>query len=228
MLWHKVQGAGGQIGSDPFFDSVSLLLQGSLSDQSSFNQSVSVVGGVNLSSTQTKFSDNSIYFDGSDDVLQVSDDNGFSFGSGDFTLETWIYPTRTGVNQRFFGQYASSTNQWFLRLGTSNNIQIYFADQPLFLSGGTVSTNAWSHVACVREGSDLSLYLDGSRVAQRAITVTLLNYASTFTVGSGATSNSSGIFDELRGYMDGARVTKGIARYTGLTYPIPTRAFAVD
>jgi hypothetical protein len=228
MLWHKVQGAGG-FGGDPFFSDVSLLIQGSISDQSDYSHSVSTYGSVSLSSAQTKFSANSVYFAGADDVAYIPDNNAFSFGSGDFTLETWIYPTRTGANQRFLGQYQSSTYQWFLRLNTSDKLQVFWNDVSFGLTGDEVNANEWSHVACVREGSDLSLYINGSRVDQRTMTVTLANYSNYLAVGAGATSISNfGIFEEFRGYIDGFRITKGIARYSGATVAVPTDAFPIE
>jgi hypothetical protein len=229
MLWHKVQGAGGFGAGDPFFSDVSLLIQGSISDQSDYNHSVFTYGSVSLSSKETKFSANSVYFVGTDDVAYIPDNNAFSFGSGDFTLETWIYPTRTGANQRVLGQYQSSTYQWFLRLNSSNQLQVFWNDVSFGLTGTAVNANEWSHVACVREGSDLSLYINGSRVNQRTMTVTLANYSNYLGVGAGAASISAfGIFEEFRGYIDGFRITKGIARYSGATVAVPTDAFPIE
>lgn len=231
MLWHKVQGAGGfgAGGGDPFFSDVSLLIQGSVSDRSDYSHSVFAYGSVSSSTAQTKFSANSVYFAGADDVAYIPDNDAFSFGSGDFTFETWIYSTRTGSNQRFLGQYQNSTYQWFLRINSSNQLQVFWNDVSFGLTGTAVNANEWSHVACVREGSTLSLYINGSRVNQRTMTVTLANYSNYLCVGAGAASISGiGIFEEFRGYIDGFRITKGVARYSGATVAVPTDAFPTE
>jgi hypothetical protein len=61
------------------------------------------------------------------------------------------------------------------------------------------------------------------------MTVTLANYSNYLGVGAGAASISAfGIFEEFRGYIDGFRITKGIARYSGATVAVPTDAFPIE
>ena len=48
----------------------------------------------------------STYFDGGDDLLKVANNTSFRLGTGDFTIEGWVYFTNTslegGSNQRIF------------------------------------------------------------------------------------------------------------------------------
>jgi hypothetical protein len=61
------------------------------------------------------------------------------------------------------------------------------------------------------------------------MTVTLYNYSNYLTIGAAASSiGNFGIFGEFRGYIDGFRITKGVARYSGATVAVPTDAFPTE
>ena len=42
-------------------------------------------------SGQTSENTGSVYFDGSGDYLEIADTDDLTFGSGDYTIEAWIY-----------------------------------------------------------------------------------------------------------------------------------------
>ena len=75
----------------------------------------------------------------------------------------------------------------------------------------------------VRESNTVSLYLNGSRVYTTTFTGSVSTSTSAVTVGA----NASGA-DPFTGYMDDIRITKGLARYTGTTYTIPSAPFPVQ
>jgi hypothetical protein len=68
----------------------------------------------------------------------------------------------------------------------------------------TVSTGTWYHLAVVRLGTSIRLYVDGV-LAASAVTTGQLNVSdlSALLIGDG-----------LNGWLDDVRVTKGVARYT--------------
>ena len=87
---------------DPFgsaYENVSLLLFGNgpnnsttFTDSSSYGHTVTPVADAKISTTQSKFGGASIYLDGSGDCLSLPDNaSAFDFGTGDFTIECWIY-----------------------------------------------------------------------------------------------------------------------------------------
>jgi hypothetical protein len=93
-------------------------------------------------------------------------------------------------------------------------------------ASSTVSTGSPKHAAVVRQGTTLSLYYEGNRVGTGTISgdisFTQLYFWMGLTFG-----DASGTLEanSLYGYMDEARFSKGIARYSGSTYTVPTAAF---
>jgi hypothetical protein len=83
----------------------------------------------------------------------------------------------------------------------------------------SISTGAWNHFAFVRNGSVITLYVNGVSTGTTATAYTLaaLSTSYYFKIG-GDTTNF------FNGYMDDFRITKGVARYT-TTFTPPTSAF---
>ncbi len=96
------------------------------------------------------------------------------FGSGDFTIESWInkkasssgFQNTGGINKWNNGGISGS-NEWLLSLTNSGN-----DDVPAFWieSGTTIyqcpavtplTLNTWAHIAAVREGADMKIYVNG-------------------------------------------------------------------
>ena len=137
----------------------------------------------------------------------------YDFGSADFTIECWYFPTvATLYNYLFSANYA---------------IQVYHASgtlKPAFAISHTDYTsydanktsvdsavlNSWNHIAFVRHGTTWTLYLNGKSVAE-ALGVNITLPAPTVVGSLGAFSTGSWFFN---GFIDKFRVTKGVARYT--------------
>ena len=87
---------------------------------------MSVVGDTKWSTSQTKFSDKSIYFDGTGDYLAHPNSASLATGASNFTIEGWVYPvTLTGTSKIFLvGQcdYATVAGSSFISyLGGSSS-----------------------------------------------------------------------------------------------------------
>ena len=92
------------------------------------------------------------YFDGSGDYLDPPSNSAFQFGTGDFCLEGWIYPTDT-TNRAICGQRTGSSgnNSWVLSCNPTNASSlgyVYFHtdNTAVFGSSVAINTNAWTHV----------------------------------------------------------------------------------
>jgi hypothetical protein len=78
------------------------------------------------------------------------------------------------------------------------------------ITGAFVPVNTWTHLAFVRNGSDFSLYVNGTRYSFATSSGTIVANNNNWVIGSSAT-NDTAVF---AGYMDDFRFTRGLARYT--------------
>ena len=117
---------------------------------------------------------------GNDSYLTLTPLSDFNFGTGDFTVEGWVYFTNTGFNDIFStGNY--NQNQMTIRKnGTSQlsgspgseQLEVYY-NTTIIASGGQFSLNTWHHFAVtrttplenVKRDSTLRLFIDGVQVA---------------------------------------------------------------
>ena len=139
-------------------------------------------------------------FDGSGDYLKTNSSSDFAFGTGDFTMEAWIYPTSVTntqgvVSTRLDG--TADTGQIFF--GLSGTDVLYYAGSGNVFSGGTVSANAWSHIACSRSGSTVRVFLNGTQVATGTDSDTKTTTFGYIAAGGGDDSQL------LTGYVSNAR-----------------------
>ena len=160
----------------------------------------------------------SVYFNGSTDYLSVADNAAFAFGTGDFTIEAWIYPTATAVFPIVSKGVSASTGFAFA-LGTTNKLNFLITTgtsaSPTIASTATVLLNVWTHVAVVRSGTTVTMYING--VADGTGTyATNLTTASILYVGIARDVTTYGT-----GYLSNVRVIKGTALYT-TTFTPPT------
>ena len=132
-----------------------------------------------------------------------------SFGTGDFTVELWLYPQNSAVN---LSMPSSSTNSWSIL--TFNN-QLYWQENGSNLGGGgfgTITQNSWTHLAVCRSGSTIRWFVNG----------VLVNSASNSFNYSGAPTNRSiGPRDGggVPAYVSNFRIVKGTAVYTAAFTP---------
>jgi len=179
-------------------------------------KTVAASGDVKMSTANYKFGVSAALFDGSGDYLSIPDNDDFYFGTGDFTVDLWIS----------FSTYSSTGRYCLFSQNTdtySNYLIFEIVNSRLALSclvGGvstvsyytlalTWSIGVWYHVAIVRSGNSLKLYINGT-----AATIDTAYYYSAFTGGSFGNYNgpfyigqwNSGRY--FAGYMDEFRISK--------------------
>ena len=209
---------------DIYYLSCSLLLHfdtlnssGSFIDNSSNNFAITSSGGAGLSTSQYKFGGASAYFDGVGDYLTTKSDSSFAFGTGDYTIETWIYPTsiRNGENLIYATDVTGGTSFGF------NQTQVYIGARGVAYDlqvTYTVVANVWTHLAATRQSGTVRIFANGSLISSGTVTRNCPQGPG--VIGDYPTLTGNG----LTGYIDELRITKGIARYTGSFTP-PSLAF---
>jgi hypothetical protein len=179
------------------------------------------VGNAQISTTQSKFGGSSILFDGTGDILYAPYSPNFNFGTGDFTVEFWMWKNNTnngfiitcGTNTSIGNwniSLSSSSLFWQSRYGVTN---LYSRSATSILDGN------WHHVAITRASGVQRMFFDG--VLQGATVADTTDYVMTTTAQFGIGLNG---FD---GYIDDLRITRGYARYTANFTP-PTTAFPLQ
>lgn len=167
------------------------------------------IGNPVVSTTVTKYAGGSVYFNGSS-YLNTLNAGTFDFGTGDFTIESWIYPTvvstAASTYHTFMDTRTADTNVVFWFGLASGKLQITHGAS--FIVGTTVlSANKWYHVSATRYNGVLKIYLNGVVEASVANTTSFTGLSAKAFIG--AAFSLSGYYT---GYMQGLRVTKA-ARY---------------
>ena len=176
------------------------------------------VGTAQVSTAQAKFGTTSMFFNGTTDWLTMVDSPPQRLGSGDFTIEGWVYLAATGVAYGIVSK-GTATTGWSVNVTAGNKLQFSYTSSNL--TGATsLAATTWYYFAVVRSGTatgNLKVYLNGSADATSAGAVTdNFNQTNTMYVGADRVGTSP-----LNGYIDELRITNGYAR----TISTPTAAF---
>jgi hypothetical protein len=212
---HSTGGTNGKIGA-PVLDS----------DITKFGLSSMAFGGAVATGVTTTGA-------GGDFIKQAMSDK-WNFGTGDFTVESWIYKTEN-QDQPIVGTTTATIapgngSCWRMKTGTINTTHANLK----FGHGGTdditshtdhnFTLHEWHHVAAVRESGTLSLYIDGVAAQTPVANTTDYNQRNELWVGA--------VYDLLTtsmytGYIDEVRISN-VARYSGATFSLPTEAHVAD
>jgi len=165
----------------------------------------------------------SVGFDGTGDYLTLPSSSNLVLGSGDFCVEMWYYQQANAFAALFSNAVSSGGGdaQFELQIAASTFYPTVLAWATTFLTSSVASTpNAWNHIAVCRNGTTLSMFLNGTRVAT---TTTSNNFSSTnaFHISRQAAAAAG----YINGYISNLRVVKGSSVYTpsATTIAVPTQ-----
>jgi len=223
-------------GGDPYWDQVVLLLHadgtnGSTTfvDSSNSAKTVTAVGNAKITTTDPKFGTGSLLLDGGDDLLNVGSSSDWAFGTGDFTVETFVrFSTVPSTLNSLISNYSSSAaSGWSLQWrNDGGTVGLYFYNFNTSLGNSaswTPAANTWYHVAVTRSSTTLRFWIDGVQSGSNITNST--NITGTNPLGIGALIFTPGSYlQDVFGRLDEIRITKGVARYTSNFTP-PTQAF---
>ena len=165
----------------------------------------------------------SAYFDGNGDYLKNTNNNtDLQFGTGDLTVEFWLYLNQIGVVQ-----YPFDTRQ--APNGDGGGIQVaILANNTMWVdmdgAGITLQTsltlkaNEWTHVAFTRASGTWRFFFNGvlnSGTGSDSGNIT----GGYLSIGTSATRNTADTDDKIKGYMSDVRAVKGTAVYTSAFTP---------
>lgn len=163
----------------------------------------------------------SAYFDGTGDWLTIPNSSGFAFGSSEFTVELWTYITGTGgtVANYTNGQSTNSNFAWEMyQYSTTEMWFSVFSGMTQYTAKSTAfRTNSWNHIAAVRSGNTLTIYVNGiSGATTVSLSGVTISDPASSTIKLCSYGNGSGY---TTGYISDFRVVKGTALYTANFVP---------
>ena len=190
-----------------------------------------IVGNTTTSTTQTKYNDTSVRFDGNGDYILCGENY---LGSANFTAEMWWYPTSTARQALVHGSFgydyswgidysSTATNQKIGIWASSNGTGWNIANSD---GGGngigseTITQNAWNHIALTRSGTTLRLFVNG------VLDVEVTGFSGTIASKTTNIPIIGSWWNNIyynSGYIEDFRITNGVARYTANFTP-PTAA----
>jgi hypothetical protein len=183
------------------------------------NKTLTANGNAGVGYEIPSYYGSALTFDGTGDDLEGPINNSdFQLGSGDFTVEAWVYPTSYGANEGIVGVWESSAGRSWLLYNNSTLKPTIIIDgdgagggEFEALSGIGITTGQWTHLAGERNGSTLSIYVNG--VATGIVTnVSGSVYTNTSNPLDIGRFNSA---NEFEGYIQDVRIYKSVAKYKG-------------
>jgi prepilin-type N-terminal cleavage/methylation domain-containing protein len=193
--------------ASPSNTNISLLMNCNVSpfvDSSIYARTITIQAGTpSLSSVQSKFGSKSCLLN-SGSRLGFNDTTELDL-TGDFTIESWIYPLSTG--DRIVAGHSSQNVQIFrLNEGGTGTLSFYLNGVQVFspVAAG-ITPNNWYHVAISRSGTVTKMFVNGVQVGSNNTA-----WSGSFKINMIGINWFGSYFD---GYIDDFRVTKGVSWY---------------
>lgn len=192
-------------------------------DSSTNNLTLTVNGSPALNTGIKKFGTASGLFPSSYGYLNSASSALFGFGTGDFTIETWIHPTNTGRTFYGFFNIKDYTNGILMRWHPSGQADSLYINGTFYnwFPATNAPVNTWTHVALVRYSGTVKMFAGGVNRIGTVTNTSDLGSTAVPTIGASAHAYSEGFY----GYIDELRVIKGRALYTSDFTP-PTAPFS--
>lgn len=195
-------------------------------DSSTNNYAFTRVGNVTQGSF-TPFSAElgkwSALFNGASDYYITSTSTALGFGTGDFTIECWVYPhsISSGRGLLDFRSVGSSTSTKPSLYLSANGVLSYYTNGGSRITG-TLAANQWSHIAICRASGSTAMYISGVKVGGSYVSSSDMGTTSDVVIGQvGYTRPVAGAY--WNGMITNVRVIKTALYTTNFTpsaYPL--------
>lgn len=211
--------------TDSNYSSVTARLSGNgsnnsttITDGSTLASNWTTSGNAKISTSVKKYGTGSISFDGTLNtyITPTAASSNFAFGTGDFTVEYWVYANSWG--DVLLANWASTTvaSGYPNIYPAGSSMNWYNGSSLVVNAGSSLATATWYHVAFCRSGTTMRAFLNGSLNNSATDTANYL-CASGRPLFGGYHPSQSGYW--FNGYVDDVRITKGVARYTSQFTP---------
>jgi len=198
--------------SNTELDVLRLHLDSNFTDSSASAHAVTANGSTVISTSDKKFGAGSADLTGNGNMT-VAGSSDFDFGTGDFTIEYWA--KTSAVQSGSQGDYMFDMRPDGVTCGAMYQNRAYFHVNGVHIpyGGNAIGSNfndgEWHHFALVRNGTTVTLYIDGFALGSVTDSGNV-GGSSVWSIGS----RYGGTSEQFEGSFDDFRVTKGLARYT--------------
>lgn len=197
------------------FDKVSLLLHAdgangsqTFIDSSGNPKVASVSGNAAISTVQSKFGGASAYFDGASSSYISYPATGTIVGSGDITIEGWLYPTATSQGTVYSNFSSGGAGHSLLYYSNGQLIWYYAGNSAFATPANSVPVNQWTHFALVRAAAACTIFINGAAAGSASCSAAIGTTATDLRIGNAQWSSIP-----FKGYLDDFRISLGAARY---------------
>jgi hypothetical protein len=204
-------------------------------DSSSTNATITKTGAVTQGSvspfSQIGYSNN---FNGTTDYLTLPSSTAYAFGTSNFTIEFWHFTTSQAqlypalVSNQATATYAANKFAFYDRhnsASTKYSLYVYNISgaTAALVSNFTPVNNTWYHIAIVRNGNTISLYVNGA-LDSSVTSAASMDGGVAQPISIGRSDSTSTYFS---GYISNLRIINGTALYTTAFTPSSTPLTAV-
>ena len=212
----------GQWCTDPYYKNTTLLLHadgvaGGAQNNTFLDSSTNAFAITrNGNTTQGSFTPYgptwSNYIDDSSSYVSYGSSADFTFSTGDFTVEAWVFVSSIAssnvMNVFNVGNNSNGSYSFYINANGTLQSTRYGDSGGAGTTSGTIALNSWHHVAAVRSGGTAKIYING-----------VADATSSYSMGSvTATAGETGRVWQsaytAQGYVSNLRVCKGTAVYT--------------
>ena len=169
----------------------------------------------------------SVFYKGKS-FIKVEPDSSFTLGTGDYTVEAWVYSERSygGVFHLFDSDIMDGSNDsgpGFGAVVSDGQWNSYYGSGSIIDSGVTMKRSVWQHVALVRYSGTTKIYVNGTSIASQSDST---NYTSSmiYPVIGGWWNNDY----NWQGYISNFRFVVGTAVYQSNFTPPTSELTAID
>ena len=142
-----------------------------------------------------------IELSGKGDYVKIANESAFDITS-QITISTWV--NIISVPQEWTGIVTKGDGAWRMSTSFANNVFHFGVSREDYLNGNVaVGSGLWHHVACVYDGSKMSIYVDGKRDASRPRTGPIATNDFPVCIGGNIELTGhcwNGLIDDVRVY----------------------------
>lgn len=178
-------------------------------DSSVSGHTVTRSGYARISTARSRFGGASAYFDGAQACLNAADSTDFTFGTGDFTVEAWVYPSAIAGNyEGIIGTYNGDGFILTTSCGTDGHIGWWNSTNGWIDTNTSLDLNTWNHIAVTRQSNTLRIFKNGIRIYEVG------GWNGSIDGGPLTIGYWHPTYAYFNGYIDEIRIAKGVAFWT--------------